>query len=87
MVKITWDLYENGELIATYPSHKKAKKAMHHKIAKSIEGKLGLHYEVEKIVEKPPKETPQWKRAGFKSRKAYETWLEEMYEDIHMGLI
>ena len=87
MVKITWNLYENGELIATYPSHKKAKKAMYHKILESIEGKLGLHYEVKKIVEKPPKETPMWKKTGFKSRKAYETWLEEMYEDIHMGLI
>lgn len=87
MVKITWNLYENGELIATYPSHKKAKKAMYHKIAKSIEGKLGLHYEVKKIVEKPPKETPQWKKVGFKSYEAWWDWYEEMCEDIHMGLI
>ncbi len=86
-MKIIWNLYENGELIATYHSHKKVKKAMYHKIAKSIEGKLGLHYEVKKTMEKPPKETPQWKEAGFKSYKAWLAWYEEMCEDIHMGLI
>lgn len=86
-MKITWNLYENSEIVATYPSHKKAKNAMYHKIVESIEGKLNLHYEVKKIAEKPPKDTPQWRKAGFKSYEAWQVWYEEMCEDIHMGLI
>ena len=86
-MKITWNLYENGKLIVTYPSHKKAKNAMYHKIVESIEGKLGLRYEVKKVVENRPKETPLWKKGGFKSYKAWREWYGELCEDAHKGLI
>lgn len=84
---ITWELYEDGKLIGTFPSHRLAKSVKYHKIVESKEQDLHLHYEIKKVVEEKPKEIPQWKRYGFKSAKAFENYLEEMYEDIHMGLI
>ena len=84
---ITWELYEDGKLIETFPSHRLAKSVKYHKIAESKEQKLQRRYEIKKVVEEKPKEIPQWKRYGFSSRQAFEDYLEEMYEDIHMGLI
>jgi hypothetical protein len=87
MIKsIHWDLYENGEFIESFPSHKKAKSAMHKKIVKSIEGKLGLHYEIKKVVEKWPKVEPQWKTSGFKSLREYQEWYDDICEESRKGL-
>lgn len=84
---VTWNLYENGELIDSFPSHRKAKSAMWKKKVQANFDMLDLYYEVKKIVVKPVKEIPQWKKSGFKSKQEYENWLEEMYEDIRMGVI
>lgn len=84
---ITWELYEDGNLIGTFNTHRLAKSVKYHKIVESKEQDLHRHYEIKKVVEEKPKEIPQWKRYGFSSRQAFEDYLEEMYEDIHMGLI
>jgi hypothetical protein len=84
---ITWELYEDGKLIETFPSHRLAKSVKYHKIAESKEQDLHLHYEIKKVVEEKPKEIPQWKRYGFKSQRALDEYLEEIYEDIRKGVI
>lgn len=30
---------------------------------------------------------PEWKKAGFKSQREHDEWLNEMYEDMRMGVI
>ena len=41
-----WNLYENGEFIDCFPSHKKAKKAKHFKIKEANDNCLDLDYEI-----------------------------------------
>lgn len=84
---IVWELYEDGKLIETFSSHRLAKSVRYHKIVESKEQDLHRYYEIKKVVKEEPKEIPQWKIYGFISRRAFEDYLEEMYEDIHMGLI
>ena len=44
-----WGLYENGELIDTFPSHKEAKKARHFKIVEADMDMLDLDYQLKKL--------------------------------------
>lgn len=84
---IIWELYEDGNLIQTFNSHREAKSVKYHKIVESKEQDLHRHYEIKKVVEEKPKEIPQWKRYGFKSARALDEYLEEVYEDIRKGVI
>ena len=44
-----WDLYENGESIDSFPSHTKAKNAMHWKIVEAETDMLDLYYTIKKV--------------------------------------
>ena len=44
-----WNLYENGEFIDSFPSHTKAKNAMHWKIVEAETDMLDLHYAIKKV--------------------------------------
>ena len=41
-----WNLYENGEFIDSFPSHSKAKKALHFKLKEANDDMLDLYYEI-----------------------------------------
>lgn len=42
----SWNLYENGEFIDSFPSHAAAKKAMHFKNKEACDDWLDLYYEI-----------------------------------------
>ena len=44
-----WNLYENGEFIDSFPSHTKAKNAMHWKIVEAKADMLDLYYTIKKV--------------------------------------
>ena len=44
-----WNLYENGEFIDSFPSHTKAKNAMHWKIVEANKDMLDLNYEIKRV--------------------------------------
>ena len=81
-----WYLYGNDEFIESFTSHTKANKARALKIEESVKNGLHIHYEVKKVKEKVVKEIPMWKQNGFKSLHEYNEWLNDIYDEIHMGL-
>lgn len=47
--KHPWQLLENGRVIETYPSHTKAKNAMHWKMKEAENDWLDFYYEIREI--------------------------------------
>lgn len=82
-----WNLYGNGELIGSFPSHRQANKVRRVKIEESVKNELHIHFEVKKEKVPKVKETPMWKKSGFKSQSEYDEWYNETCEEIRMGVL
>ena len=87
---VYWNLYENGVFIDSFPSHTKAKRAMHWKIVEANADMLDLTYEIKKADDMPEPDknvVPKWKKAGFNSLHEYNEWLNDSYDDIRGGFV